>query len=339
MTQQYTIIKPTDFYNKGLGSSTLNPGVSDSVRFVIQNTDSTEGLATIRGKLFVTDLISTDQLEIDTDGNSASLTVQSPADLAITFVSSSQSSATRGQDSSWTVTANISNSGESTIRIDTSAVSTFLKFDFGTDYKVKQPEELTTGGFDLTGNQSSSLIFTIEKTTTRLGADFIYAIVNGSEVNSGRPITKESSLFVLMTIQTPAEIQILSTTISAVTAPGAPDVNAGQEFDVDVTIKNNGGAKTFVTAGLVTMVTNGPSSFTPTQNVGFISGGSERTASFRVTASQNIGTSELFTSSIEQAIESNTNAPAIISQSIDSTATINIEKPAGLVIVSVESID
>ncbi len=201
------------------------------------------------------------------------------------------------------------------------------------DFVIIQPPGLDSGGFDLIGGQSSSLVFTIDKTSSdTTGLFTVKAKVSGTEVNSGREINDESDPRSFI-IEEPPEILISSTTVIA---PNTPDINTGQVFQVKVTIVNDGGdAVKSVFVGLE-RDSLGQSIFSSPFLIGTIPGdGQSRDATFSITASQAVGMSETFTSTILSAKEENTGNPVTILPSVDSTATINIEKPAGLEIVSV----
>jgi hypothetical protein len=335
VTREYTIINPTGFWNNGQPLSTLVAGGADSLRFTIEETGSTMGTATIQGKLDVTDLLTNEPISEQTNTNPASVLVQEQARLEIKFLfASAQTGATAGQEVPWTVRANIQNNGESTIRIDTSVVETFLSFSPVNDFVVTQPAELSSGGFDLADSEISNLIFTINKTTATSGFVAINATIKGIEINSGRQVSDDTqdgkSIFVV--IEDPPLIKILSTTTDA---PNEPDINTGQPFQVNVEIANTG--QDAVKTVLVDLSTeDGQSSIQISPLIiGRIAGGISGTASFQVTASENAGTQETFSATILSALQENTSLPSPILPASDSTTTINIERPAGLEILAV----
>jgi hypothetical protein len=330
-THEYTIINPTNFRS---GSQILKANQHDSLRFIVDKTGNTTGPANIQGKLWATDVVSNKNLLIQTNDNSGNVTIQTPASLSINSLYPSQPTITAGQEEDWSVEVNISNQGESSIVIDTSAVYSNLicqiENNFLDDFKVKQPLglNLQPGNFVLDGEQNASLVFTVDKTTHTLGDCQILVTIGGHEINSDRLLS--DSLTASVIIVRPASIYILSTNNNAL---NHPHVNIGQSYNIDVTIIND--RDEIINNIIVALETNGASRFGSPISIHNIDPDSLAIVSFHVVASNIIDSIETFTANILSAESTNLGENVAISPSVDSTAMAIIETPASLYIESI----
>ena len=334
VTHEYSIIYPTLFWNNGIGSLLIAANDQDQLRFIIDQTGITTGVATIQGRLWVTDVINQQQYTLQNVISADSVRVQTPALLSIESVTPSQLTVITGQEKDWNIEATIKNLGESSIFIDTSLVLSNLSFKFGEnlidDFVVKQPIGLDSlpGEFELSGGQTKNLVFTIDKTTNTTGNCLVTTTIGGYEINSGRQLSEDSSSSVL--IITLGSIYILATENKAF---NGPMVNTNQPFDIGITIFN-GGAEA-VKDVIVALESDGESSYVSPINISHITPGTSATTSFNIIASSQIDSSETFTAKILSAISENSGQQVPISSAIDSTAFAVIERPAGLQIISV----
>ena len=330
-THEYTIINPNNFWS---GSLIFKANQHDSLRFIVDKTGNTTGPANIQGKLWATDVISNRKFLIQTNENSGSVTVQTPASLSLNSIYPSQQTITAGQEEDWSIEVNISNQGESSIFIDTSVVYSNLKFrienNFLEDFKVKQPLGLNfqPGNFVLDGEQNALLVFTVDKTTHTLGDCQIIVTIGGHEINSDRNLS--DSLKSSVTIVRPSSIYILSTINNAL---NHPNVNIGQSYNIDVSIFNE--LDVIINNITVELETNGTSNFSSPITIQNIAPDSLTIASFLVEASSTIDSIETFTAKILSAESNSLGENVPISPSVDSTAIAIIETPASLSIDSI----
>ncbi|NOY79003.1 MAG: hypothetical protein GXO76_14165 [Calditrichaeota bacterium] len=337
VTDEYSITVPTGFWQQdGTENPVLQGNETGTLRFVVTHTGSTTGPATIQGRLWVTDQVSHDQLFVQTDGGAGTVRVQSPAELKINYTIVSQAAVTIGQTEDWFVTLNLSNKGESSLRIDTTRAKTYLTFTINgqpvQDFVVKQPTELSNGSLILQGGESARLVFTIDSTTSRTGYCVIHAHVTGVEVNSDSLIVDENydSGWNGVNVQSESSVQIVSTENLAF---NAPNVNTGQTFNIRVRVRNNGGEA--IKNVKVALASTGRSIFTSPRTITRINAGLSYSLNFSIRASSDFDSTEIFTSRLLEAYSANTGDTITVAPAADSTDTTTfakIQKPAALVI-------
>jgi len=334
ITHEYEIINPTSFWNNGVGSQVITANNQDKLRFIIDKTGTSSGIAKIHGILWTTDITSGQQYIVQNVEVSDSFTVQTPANLSIESVICSQDSIAVGQEQDWMVEVGLKNLGESSIYIDTSKIHSYLTFEIEgniiDDFEVIQPIGLNSqpDQFDLLGGQAAKLTFIIDKTTNTSGLCTITATIRGYEINSDRELSEE--LMNQVVIVPSSSISILSTTNRAI---NQPYVNINQLFNVDVIFFN--GSDEGINDVWITLNSDGNSSYISPVTVSHIGPGISDTATFHITASNSVDSLETFTAKILSATLENSGQPVSIFPSIDSTAFAVIERPAGLKISSV----
>jgi len=337
VTDEYSITVPTGFWQQdGTENPVLQGNETGTLRFVVTHTGSTTGPATIQGRLWVTDEVSHEQLFVQTDGGAGTVRVQSPAELKINYTIVSQAAVTIGQTEDWFVSLNLSNDGESSLRIDTTQAKTYLTFTIGgqavQDFVVKQPTELSNGSLILQGGESARLVFTIDKTTSQTGYCIIHAHVTGVEVNSDSMIVDENydSGWNGVNVQSESSVQIVGTENIAF---NAPNVNTGQTFNIRVRVRNNGGEA--IKNVKVALESSGSSIFASPRIISRINAGLSYSLNFSVRASNDFDSTEIFISRLLEAYSANTGDTISVAPAIDSVALAKIQKPAALAIKEV----
>jgi len=334
VTHEYEIINPTSFWNNGIGSQIITAKNKDQLRFTIDKTGNSSGIAKVQGTLWTTDVITNQQYIDQNVVSSDSFTVQTPANLSLESVICSQDSIAVGQEQDWMVEVGLKNLGESSIYIDTSKIHSYLTFEIDgniiEDFELIQPIGLNSqpDQFELLGGQDAKLTFIIDKTTNTSGLCTITAIIGGYEINSDRELSEE--LMNQVVIVPSSSISILSTTNRAI---NQPYVNTNQLFNVDVIFFN--GSDEGINDVRIDLNSDGSSSFSSPVSVSSIAPGISDTATFQITASNSVDSLETFTAKILSATLENSGQPVSIFPSIDSTANAVIERPAGLKISSI----
>jgi hypothetical protein len=320
VTGQYGIVNPTVFLNSGTPILDAD-GAQDQLRFNITSTGTTTGTATMQGHVFLTDLATNSPIQRSSVLGLGSVRVETQAQVAIENLRVSQPTVNRRQTQNWQVTVDVTNSGDSDVRIDTVGVATRILFSLASDFVVLLPTISGSSGFVLEGDSTKSLTFTVDTSSDVLGVNAISSDVAWEELNSGRRVTTSSGgVSASVTVQTPAQIRMLQTRNAS---PTAPDVFKGADFPVEVKVENLG--QESVRNVLVDLVSNGISTFTAPLSIATIGGNQTATLNFMVHADAQAFFQEIFEASILQGIGNNVNAPAAIGAAVDSLAIANIE--------------
>jgi len=237
LKDDYQISIPDTFKNSG--TEILSGYSTDTLVVTIDSTGADEGSALIQGFLY-TSTIAGEQL---TDQAWTSVNVQTPADLIVNEIITSQNEVTVAQDTSWTIAVVLSNRGESSVLIDSVSadVSSSLSFSIGDNWLVIRPDSLAKGGWILEGETIDSLIYQVIHTgENSTGECKINASVSGTEINTELQISDntDNAGWGTVTIEEEAELKILELRNMA---PNAPYVNINQEFDMKITVANTGG--------------------------------------------------------------------------------------------------
>ncbi len=326
ITNQYQIINPNQFLMSG--SDTLTSGTTDTLKFTVEKTGTTLGTITIEGTVYCNDMFSGQTVKNAFTG----IIIQSPAQLKIDFVRTSQTEVTVSQTYPWKAIVALTNSGGSDVLIDTTQIKTFIDFIGDDGFNVILPTGFyTSGNFQLSAGASDSLFFTVDTTGNLVGARQLNTKIVGKEVNSNRAITVQQNTSI--TVETPANIRI-SKTLN--TAPNAPYVDSKQLFQIAVIVQNSGqdGARDIA----ISLVTDSLSTIlNPAKTLNFVEGGTSDTLNFDVQAYDGWTISEIFTAKIDTARAENTPEPdkILISPALDSIDTATVHRPAKMKIRSV----
>ncbi len=326
VSAQYQVLQPDFFLSSG--NDMLAAGGSDTLQFIIDKTGTTLGIITIEGIIYLNDMVSGQILKNAYTG----IIVESPAQLKIDYVRTSQPEATVSQTYPWQVIVAFTNSGGSDVRIDTTQVQNFITFSGDPGFVVTPPTGFyNSGDFVLNKNTADSLFFSIDETGKVAGNRQINANIIAIETNSSRNINVQKSSSIL--IEQPAHIKIISTENMA---PNAPYIDSKQLFQIAVVVANSGqdGARDIA----LSLSTDSLSTiFNPVDTLKLVPGGQSDTLKFNVQANDGWTISELFTAKIDTALAENTPEPdkILISPAIDSVDTVTIQRPAKMKIISV----
>lgn len=326
ITKQYLVSSPRKFLFSD--SDTLTAGASDTLKFTIDKTGTTLGTITIEGTVYFNDMVSGQIVK----NSFAGIIVQSPAQLKIDYVRTSQAEVTVAQTYPWQTIIALTNSGGSDVFIDTTQIQTFISFLGDNNFVVTPPAGFyASGNFKLNAGASDSLLFAVDTTGSLTGIRQINIKIIGKELNSNRILTVQKNTNIK--VELPANIHI-SKTLN--TAPNAPYVDSKQLFQVAVIVQNTGqdGARDIA----ITLATDSLSTIiNPTESLGFVDGGTSDTLKFNIQAYDGWIISEIFTATIDTAIAENTPEPdkIFISPALDSIDTVTVQRPAKMKIISI----
>ena len=328
---EYTLIYPNVFITSG--NNILPAGAADTLRVVVDKTGITLGTITITGIVYLGDMISGQIIKNSVTG----ITVQSPAQLFVDNIRTSQSEVTVGQKSPWQVILSLTNTGGGDIAIDSTQVTGFINFEDGNaSYTITAPAGFYgSNTFILKSGKTDSLIFTINETGIVPGNKNINVNILAREMNSQRQISAVDNTQIL--IELPAKIKITSTENFA---PNSPHVDTEQDFQARVVVVNIGEDA----AININVSLNSDSSSTvlsPTGNIPLLQGGESDTLNFNIQASSSTVLNEIFSSKIIAATAENTaeQDKILIEAPLDSFAVAIVQQPAEIKIISVISSD
>lgn len=214
----------------------LEAGSADVMRFVVTRSGLEAGQvivgASVRG-------LNVNSGVVLTRTATAAVWAQTPAGLKITSVQASDTSVTAGQTRDWTVRVYLANQGQSDVTLDLSPQGTSLIFAPAGDHTLVRPTGLEgSGSTRLRGNNTGTLVFVIDRTSSSPATAAIHAQVRGIEVNSGREVSDDTfdagSDTVL--IQSRAAIQYLAGSLSPAS------VNRGSYAAFSLRVRNSGGS-------------------------------------------------------------------------------------------------
>lgn len=332
VTSEYQIDSPATF--SGSSGVLLAPNAIDSLQFWVRRTGIRRGPTTVIGSLRVLDLSSGQPDSSRSDGSSGSFIVQTPAALNITSLVVSQATVNRDQTRPWTVDMYVTNSGESEAQVDFTPAQTRINLGLdANNYNIQFPTELEGGGNKIVSGTPAVLRFTINRTGSLTGVNNITGQISATEINSGDPRTDDTASggATSVTVQNPARLQILSTTLKPETsAPNLPRVNTNQNFSVDVQVYNSGEENTQEVR--LRLTSNGGAVINPNERpvLGGVPGLQARTVTFTISASPMENPNEILTSAIAAATGSNTLGSVAEETPVDNSEVVIVERPAGL---------
>ncbi len=326
ITNQFNIAYPTTFL--GTKTDTLAAGATDTLRFIIDKTGTTLGTITIEATAHFNDLISGQIMKT----SNAGILVQSPAQLKIEELRTSQAEVTIGQRSPWKLILILSNTGGSDVMIDTTQIKSAITFVGDSNFVVTPAAAFFgAGNFRLNAGAIDSLFFTIDTTGNLPGNRQINAKIYGIELNSRRSIMVQKNASIK--VEQPANIRIAKT---VAIAPNAPYVDSNQQFQIGVILQNIGedAARNISVSVVNDSLSN---VLNPTKTMAFVPGGKSDTLKFDVQALDGWCMSEVFTAAIDTGFAENTPEPGkiIFSPAIDYRDTITVQRPAKLKIQAV----
>lgn len=233
VTGQYTIQGPESL---AINPGTVLPGGAvDSLTFIIKTTGSTTGQITINGTVGGT--FSGGPVSGNTfNGGNGTIQVQSPGDVDILSVTTSQPKVTAGQPQDWTVKVALRNSGTAALNVNLAA-PTQIQFNPSAGWPSPIAPTLQGGGTLLTGGETDTLVYTIPSTAGIAQSYVISASVQATEVNSDSTLTDATTPLNQgsILVQIPANLSLNVTT-------SRPSVTEGSQlnWNVLVAVTNSG---------------------------------------------------------------------------------------------------
>jgi len=311
------------------GDDILKPLEQGEILFTIQETGVLTGAISITGQVEGRDLAQFAIVTDNTfDGGRGTVNVQASASVSVLATRTTQPEVTVGQASDWAVRVVVANTGAASV--DLNLVTAAISIAGPATGWAVDPAVLLGGGVTLEGGSVDSLLFNVRDTGTTSGTWSIGASVPWTETNTGATGTAVSSSpasFGSITVETRPALRITTTTVSA---PNPAEVNTGQAFDVIVQVQNQGQAD--ARDVVIGMITNGASTLTPVSPLAEVPGNTTVSFTRPAVASATPAPSELFTTSIESALDENSAQSnlVIVNTPQDSTATVAVQTPAVL---------
>ncbi|MCD6115648.1 hypothetical protein J7K93_01420, partial [bacterium] len=275
-----------------------------------------------------------DTTYIFSDEASTVVVIDRPAQISVTSITTSITEVQGGQVDPWTINVVVTNSGGAPVLINQPSpddLKFFINNISQNDYSIKPPEGFdNTSNRTLLGGQSRTLTYTVNG-TGRLGGNVkITTEIKGKDQNSGADLQGTNSTNISVVAE--KDFRIISTFLRApnTTEAGNGHVNTGQEFYIDVVVENGlGRSVKFVE---VSLKSNGSSITGPLQStIASLSPTQYSKVSFLITAeSEENSSGEIFIASITGATFENSTSVPPVGASLDSVASVIIQKPASL---------
>jgi len=259
--------------------------------------------------------------------------IQSPSIMNVGQIRTTEDSVFGGQIDPWYVKVTVYNNGQAGFTFDTPNADDIVFYTDGlkqSDYKVKPPAGLKSGGLILNGGSRDTLIYMIQS-TGRLGGEVtIRARISGHDRNSlgAQKDSSEGSVYV----KSETDFRIISTRVVThnLTEAGNGYVNTEQPFKIHARIENGLGET--LNQIRVRLITNGSSTIADTiKTISELKPSQRDSVAFDILAgSAEALNGEKFTARIIKAYRGGTGLPISAGEAIDSTATVTIQNPADL---------
>ena len=325
----------------GVAPIPLVGGAGQTVLVPIPATADTAGLDLLTARIVsALDDNSGEAAPVVIDGDTTeAVNVQTPAQLTVVLVSTSQASVTQGQSNPWNVIVTVENGGGADLDL-TAPTNDDLVFRRGAiqnDYSVVPPTAFASGNpaWRLAGGARDSLVYEVVSTGAQVGLVDITAPVAGTDRN--QPANKPAaSGTAQVTVQPAAGLSILSTatvgTVNHATA-NRDTVNTNFAYEIHVTVQNLGEAVDSVLVNLSTDLALNMSDIQAASSIRQqIDADSLKTFVFNVTSPSVSTPLETFTATIAAGVVSrNSGQPVTPQPPIDATQVVVAQRPANLV--------
>ena len=232
-------VTPTLAYPTQLdeGGTVLAGNAMGTLTFVINQTGIKDGVAAISGFAQGKDAGGFDVFANTNNGGGGEVNIQTPGTMEIReALIASQTSVTAGQTQQWTVTARVTNTGQSTVKL-LHRDSTFINIGNNVNYLFNKPTRFLDGDSLLEQGETKSLVITVTKTGEQFSTQSLPISVStrGTELNSNRKVISTTGNGTVLT-QSPARLVIKSVRASQSL------VTAGQTraWQVFVVVENTG---------------------------------------------------------------------------------------------------
>lgn len=246
-----------------------------------------------------------------------------------------------GQPNPGNILMEVSNNGPDDIVLDLDAGATFVRLFRGItevtgEYSIDQPTALLTSGDDTLRSLSTDiLVFPVAQAGTTVGTITIEGTVSGADLGTGQPIDDNTS------DGGKGEFEIKSQTGTVFIENTEPNdntpnvqlqigqVNTGQEFVVDVSIKNS--LDETVDTVLVDLSSSGSSQIQQSRIlISSIAANATATVTYQVIASSQPGEETFIADIFNAGVGRDTQQPANEGPPVDNDAIFTIETPANI---------
>jgi hypothetical protein len=323
--------QPDNTYTVGAGAmvagdTRLVQNETGQIRFTVTQTGTTTGNIVISGKVQGTDQNDLTTVTDDTfDGGRGNVLVQTPAAVSIVAIHTTQPEVTVNQGS-FGMRLVVQNTGGSDVDINLAGTNPSFTPQQGWTYDPTSTL-LGAGGTVLAGGAVDSLLIPLHAGNTpgntRLDAVMPWTQMNSQTAGSSNTTT---SGFGHIKVESNPDLQVLATTSAS---PNPNAVNVNQVFNVQVTVKNLGGAD--AKNVVMNLLTDGGSTIQkPFPPVPVVAGFQSVSVLLPVTAASATNAAEKFTARITSATDENSGLSTLVNytQAADSTATVAVQTPA-----------
>ncbi|MBN2072185.1 MAG: hypothetical protein JW814_12085 [Candidatus Krumholzibacteriota bacterium] len=174
------------------GGTVLEGGAADTLRYLIDQTGSIQGVCQIDAALSGMEINSLTLLGPILNGPAISETVeiQTPGQLDIESITPTQDPVTVEQENPWSIDCSIHNSGGASVTLDLADFdSTGVIIPGSTGFIFEYPDQLTGGRLKLVGGATGMLRYTVANTgDISAGRRLLAGSIVGTEDNSGQRI-------------------------------------------------------------------------------------------------------------------------------------------------------
>ncbi len=338
VTNYFTYTPATTFLGSGTGVLASDGRDSINVTISAVSANAPTGAILVSTEVGMVDANDAGRQFTDQLYNAAQIMSQSPADIVINSIRSSQPTITRGQTVPWTITAKVTNIGQSEVQLRTGSL---INFSRGNQYfTVTAPTAFSGNGTArLVGGGVDSLVFTVTNVSSSVsvGPFTVNATILTDELNTGRDIQDQSSS-ISLSIQENASIRIdnVFADLRSNTL-----VNTNQEFYVQAQVSNVGGDNGDMVEHLVidfSAQNNGitfPNGNTVTLDSVKINDSKVTTPGILVRAPNLSNFRDVVIGNISSAIARNTGQSANIESPLDNSAEFTTQNPGILDVLNV----
>jgi len=306
------------------GPDSIPGGTQDTVfSFLVDvGGDAPTGNTTLDGRIYGRDANSGYQVNDLGADLVDSWVVEAPAGIHILSIKPSQPQVNRDQGVDWQVFMLISNSGDASVRLDSSRVRFYIGVEVTGEYIIQKPSTFEgSGSTIIPGGTTDSLAFLIDSTGTTLGTATIRGFFWGEDLTSQAKIEKEIWGGHPFQVQTKAD---LSLTLWIDSPNGAKDDTLStQQLFILKTLVTNGGEAGVEDSG--TIILNLPSGYSVDDtSVNFAVGSP---LLWELTAPDSSQPIQLLSAQIiTPPLDANTHQPSFVSKEEDSLWVVTVKR-------------
>ncbi len=313
----------------------LSSGSQDTALFNVRASAGKISLETFRAK--IDSVVAENTPEKDKaiimapDDSTAQATIQNPAIAKIENVLTSADTIQALSRNIWKIYVEVVNSGGGDLifnKPQQTSVRFFVNGELQDDYGVTPPDNLeNNGSLTLTGGEQDRFVFNVFKSGFKGGMATIKVQLAGKYINSDEEFSREDSTQIFVSPSAKVYIDLTEPFCPNIDPVSVGHVNEGQKFFVKAKVRNSGTEQ----VDSVVVKVSGALYGYPVQldTIQFIPPGIDSTAQFEITAG-NAAEQVVFVTSIVSAMAHDSGIPAIIGESSDSTAFVQVHTPANM---------